>query len=329
MQCMKSSTTSARRVDTRLPPKSRVRLALLAIRLSALWVLIVASIKLFQGSPSDLPLVVQNFMDGMDVGQKFRVVVAIELSVVFLAFLRPTWAWPLLVGMFSLFVAILVKLIAEGSDSCGCFGGAIKIKPATMLVLDGICLAGLIATRPWRNLLATPTPWLLTVTALAAAWVAPFLIFKNEQLPTQQPDHSGTVAWQLPAKMPEFQVINPNKQAWLGKHVKETPLGALIDVDLYPQDATWILYRITCDHCAKELQAITNDPVLSQKLYVLVRIPEPDEEQFRQVLPAHYPPMHQEAILPPLARGYMGQTPWTLELEGGVIKSVVAGEGVQ
>ncbi len=308
------------------PTKSRARLARLAIRVSALWVLAVALIKLFKGSPSDLPLMVQNFMGWMDIGLKFQLVVAIELSVVFLAFLRPSWAWPLLVGMFTLFVAMLSKMIMDGATSCGCFGGAIKIPPATMLALDGSCLAAILATRPWSSLAATPVRWLLLFAALACAWAAPFVAFKNEQLPTQPPAVHGA-AWHLPVTMPVFQTINPRKQEWLGKNLKETPLGPLIDVELFPQDATWILYRITCEHCAKELMEIANDPVLSAKLYVLVRIPEPDEAKFRQV--HQYPPIYQEALLPALARGYFGQTPWTLEVEAGMVKSVTAGEGVQ
>ncbi len=308
------------------PSSSRARLALLAIRISAVWVLAVASIKLFKGSPSDLPLMVQNFMGWMDIGLKFQIVVAIELSVVFLAFLRPSWAWPLLVGMFTLFVAMLSKMIADGATSCGCFGGAIKIPPAAMLALDGSCLVAILATRPWNSLNAAPLRWPLLLAAFAVAWIAPFVAFKNEQLPTQPPALPG-VAWHLPVTMPVFQTINPRKQEWLGKNLKDTPLGPLIDVDLYPQDATWILYRITCEHCAKELMEIANDPERAAKLYVLVRIPEPDEAKFRQV--HQYPPIYQEALLPPLARGYFGQTPWTLEVEGGVIKSVTAGEGVE
>lgn len=323
---MKSPATSAPSVQAPQPNPTRARLALWTIRLSALWVLTVASIKLFKGSPSDLPLMVQNFMGWMDVGLKFQLVVAIELSVVFLAFLRPRWAWPLLAGMFTLFVAMLGKMMADGADSCGCFGGAIKISPAVMLALDGTCLLAILATRPWSSLAPSPVRWLLLLAALAVAWSAPFVAFKNQQLPTVPPPVQQGVAWQLPFPMPEFQTINPRKQAWQGKNLKETPLGVLLDVDLFPQDATWILYRITCEHCAKELMEIANDPELAAKLYVLVRIPEPNEEDYRQV--NIYPPIMQEAKLPTLARGYFGQTPWTLEVEGGVIQSVTAGEGV-
>ena len=349
MQSMTKAATSARHVEKQ-GSKRRTPWARAALGASGAWVLAVSSVKLFKGSPSDLPLMVQNFIGDMDVGLKFQLVVGIELSVAFLAFLRPRWAWPLLVGMFSLFVAMLGKMILDGETSCGCFGGAIKIQPATMLAVDGACLAAMLFTRPWSCLPATPVRWPLLVVALGAAWTLPFVAFKNEQLPTPpstagqgtptdpgqgpgsvqgEPQGGAPVAaaWKLPDKLPQFQTINPAKQGWLGKHLRDTPMGALLDVELYPLDATWILYRITCEHCAKEFQEIAVDPERSAKLYVVVRIPEPDEEKFRQV--NVYPPIYQEAVLPPLPRGYFGQTPWMLEVEAGVVKQVTAGEGVE
>ena len=336
MQGMKASATSARRVSAPHSTSARARLAPAAVRIAGLWVLSVSLIKLFQGSPSDLPLVVQNFWGSMDLGLKFQLTVAIELCAGFLALLRPRWAWPLLAGMFAVFVLILASLISKGASSCGCFGGAITMKPSTMLLIDAACLLGILATQPWSSLKPTPIRWALIVPALATAWIAPFLVFKNVQLPTQTPDVSTpavSAAWRLPDPMPQFQVLNPNGNAarkeapWVGRPLKDSPLGRLIDVELKPLDATWILYRITCEHCAKELSDIANDPERAAKLYVLVRIPEAGEEAARQV--HTYPPMFEEVILPPLARGYVGQTPWTLEVAAGVITKVIPGEGVE
>lgn len=113
----------------------------------------------------------------------------------------------------------------------------------------------------------------------------------------------------------------------MGRPLKDTALGRMIDVELLPLDATWILYRITCEHCAKELSEIANDPVRAAKLYVLVRIPEENEEAARQV--HTFPPMFEEVILPTLPKGYVGQTPWTLEVAAGLVTKVIPGEGVQ
>ena len=349
MQGMKRPATSAGNVNQPAPATAaprRERAALAAIWLSTAWVLVVASIKLFKGTPSDLPPMVQNFLADMDIGLKFQVIVGIELSVVALGLFAPRFAWPFFSGMFALFVAMLAKMISDGESSCGCFGGAIKFSPWAMLAIDGTCLAAILLTKPWSSLAGTRLRLVPLALAFVAAWAAPFTFFKNVQLPTAPPvvvtpPAPGTgptaqdpstpppapAAWNLPEPLPQFQTINPAKQNWLGKHLKETPVGQLVDVELFPLDATWILYRITCEHCAKEFQEIANDPERAAKLYVLVRIPEPDEEKYRQV--HAYPPIFQEAFLPVLPRGYFGQTPWTLEVEGGVVKKVTAGEGIE
>jgi hypothetical protein len=136
-------------------------------------------------------------------------------------------------------------------------------------------------------------------------------------------DDSG--AWKLPAQMPEYLDFHPRKQGWLGKRIRDTELGIWMDTELYPQDAVWILYRVTCEHCAKELADLAAN-YDGSTLYVLVRMPEKDEEKFRQV--TVFPPIAGEAILPELPRGYTGETPWTLKLEGGVVVDIKAGEGV-
>lgn len=331
-------------------------LAAACVRGAALWVAFVAAVKLFKGSPNDLPRIVQNFID-IDLGLKFQLVVAIECAVVVLALLRPRWAWPFLVGMFALFVGLLAKMIADGETSCGCFGGAIKVPPVAMLAIDGLCLLAILATRPWSRIAASPVRWGALAPALLAAIALPFVVIDNSSIevpprPVDAPGDAPSVstsgangasdpgaaqpndatpadptaspkAWALPETLPAFQILNPDKQSWEGKALRDTPLGVFLDVDLYPQDATWILYRITCDHCAKELGEIANDPERAAKLYVLVRIPEDDEERLRQVQPHQYPPMFEEAILPKLSRGYVGLTPWAFEVAGGVLQKIV------
>lgn len=302
----------------------RARLAPVVIRLVGAWILFVALMKLFKGTPADLPKLVQDFWPSLDLALKLKLSIAIELSTAVLALLRPRWGWLLQVPMLSLFVVMLVIMTAQGEKSCGCFGKTISMPPMVMLAIDGTCLAAILYTRPWSSIRASAVNWIVLAPALAAVIAAPWIVIESAVPQAVVRDESG--AWRLPEKLPDFLEFNPRKQGWLGKPIRDTELGVWMDTDLYPQDATWILYRVSCPHCGKELAdlAASYD---GQAVYVLVRMPEKDEEKFRQVFAM--PPIAGEAILPELTRGYVGQTPWTLKLEGGIVVDIKAGEGVE
>jgi hypothetical protein len=297
----------------------RRRLAPAAVRVVGFWILSVALIKLFKGTPNDLPKLVQDFLPGVDLGLKLRIAVAIELTTGVLALLQPRLGWILQVPMLTLFVGMLIHMTATGVASCGCFG-KLSVPPPVMLALDSVCLAAILLTRPWSSLPRAPLRPLLLAPVLAVAIGAPWLVIGRE--PDAVPVFEGP--WHLPEELPRFAILNPRRQEWLGKEIRRTELGIWIDTDQYPQDATWILYRITCEHCAKELAELAAKDD-GQTTYVLVRIPEENEEKYRQV--HTLPPIAAEALLPPITQ-YVGQTPWTLRLEGGVVKDIRAGEGV-
>jgi hypothetical protein len=300
---------------------SRGTAAAVAVRLVALWVISVTLFKLFAGNPGDLPEVVRDLLPGIPAGLKFKLTIAIELGVSAVALLRPRLGWALQVPLLLVFVVILVPLVLSGAESCGCFGGAIKMTPVTMLAIDGAGLLAILATRPWSALPARPLqPGLLAIVLVVLA-AAPFLLVRDTAPTTATRGADG--AWQLPEALPRYAELDPAGQGWTGKALRDTELGIWMDVDQYPGDTTWILYRITCDHCARELERLANEWD-QQTIYVLVRLPEKDEESFRQVseevvarLPHHEP----EAILP-TAIDWVCETPWTLTVQAGQVVAV-------
>ncbi len=56
-------------------------------------------------------------------------------------------AWLVAVGLFAALAAVSLYLGLIGQSSCGCFG-RIRVSPWESLVLDGVCLTGLLA---WRQ----------------------------------------------------------------------------------------------------------------------------------------------------------------------------------
>lgn len=310
-----------------------------AVRIVSLWILVGALYKLFQGTPNDLPPPVLEFLPNLDPGLKLHLAIAIELAVVVLAWVTPRIAWPLVVAQFAVFIGILVVLLARGAESCGCFGSKVTMPPAAMLAIDGACLVGLLATRPWKTFGPSKPRLGLALPLAAAVMALPWFVIRDQVEVAPRPPSVGQNGspgdpltapakseFRLPSPLPRFAVLSPLKQKWVGKHIRDTELGLWVDVDLFPQDATWLIYRLTCEHCRDHFIKLNAefDPA-NPKLYVLVRIPEVDDEKNRQVdvFPEHFP---EEAVLPGGMEWFM-QTPWTIEIEGGIVKRAYRDEG--
>ncbi|MCC6408898.1 MAG: hypothetical protein IT453_17180 [Planctomycetes bacterium] len=339
--------------------------ARLAVGLASLWILTGAGFKLLAGTPNDLPVPVLQFFADVDPGVKLHLAVAIELAVVALGFLAPAFGWFWVSGCLAVFVAVLLKLLSMSAEECGCFGTAIKVHPGVMLGVDSALLLAIAATRPWKSLRGAkgaPLPLVAVVVVLAIA--APWLVidegggsrrpgsgststatelpggaqttggptvapgFGATQGDAPKPSDAGATAPSEPAaavELPRYVVLSSLKQKWVGKHVRDTELGAWMDVDLYPPDAEWILFRYTCDHCREHFLKLDSEFATNPKTYVLVHIPDDKDETHKVVetLPPHVEPIVE------LPRGteWVGVTPWTLELEGGVVKRAYLNEG--
>ncbi|MEE2940462.1 MAG: hypothetical protein VX460_08760, partial [Planctomycetota bacterium] len=131
------------------PPPSRPALPGFALALGILWLAAGALYKLFDGHPADLPpsVIEKSPFDAWDT---FRFAIAAELAVVALVVTVPQLGWLALSGVFATFLTVLFPLVAEGAESCGCFGGTITIKPITMMAIDGGLLLLILFSKPWR-----------------------------------------------------------------------------------------------------------------------------------------------------------------------------------
>ena len=301
-------------------PQTRTSFAPAAVRIVALWVLAVSLLKLVSGSPSDLPAPVRELLfPPLGADLTFRLTSAIELSVALVALVQPRLGWPLLGGLLAVFLVVLVQLVAAGAKSCGCFGPGLQVPPGVMLAIDGAGLAAILVTRPWSSLPLTRPRWLGIALALAVAWGLPWIA-----LPPQEPSEPLTAtgeAWQPPSELPRYAELSP--AAWVGKPLRETQIARWLDVALYP-DGTWILYRVTCDHCATHLARISREFASDPRVYVFVRLSEPFKEAERVV---HELPPGEEAVLPHLEKGWVIEAPWELTVEAGVVTSAQLVQG--
>lgn len=163
------------------PDTARVRpLALLALAAASLWILTGALFKLLEGSPALLPA----FMHELPISVEliYPVVIGVELAVVSLALLRPRFGWGLVALQYLAFFGVLGIQIARGEESCGCMGGNVTIAPITMLAIDGVIFAALLATRPWSGLGRFGLPLPIAAVAALAALVAPNFVGRGQSV---------------------------------------------------------------------------------------------------------------------------------------------------
>jgi hypothetical protein len=291
-------------------PPSRSFLGPAVVRLAALWILTGALFKLFVGTPNDLPMPVRDFADALGVSLTtiFRLAIAIELTIAVPALLRPRLLWPLVAAQLAVFCAILVPIALKGAASCGCFGSKVTIPPWVMFAIDATLLVAILAARPWRSAPKRRTLWLPITAAVLAAWALPFVL-----VPSGVAAISAEGGAQYTAR---FVVWEP--ESWVGKSLRETGLAPFMAVDDYPQDATWILYTPTCDHCAAYLRRVSSEFEQNPKLYVLLQIPGVEGSP----VVVDLKPPGEEVVLPAETE-YVVTPPWVFEVAGGVVQSAV------
>ena len=321
------------------PTHPRGRLAATAVWLAAGWVAAGALFKLFSGSPNDLPASIQELL--FDPVTTFRLAIAIELCIVLAAIFRPRLGWIPLVLLFLVFDAVLLPLVAQGADSCGCFGSRVPITPAMMMTIDTVLLVGILVTRPWSALAGWRLSPLPLVPLFALAIAAPWYVFRTGGAPARPKagqvaqatssqgesdapidDGNGSDAvgsdTNLPPDtpvtgLPDFHLLNP--ETWIGQEILQVEeLQGFLEVELLPPDCEVVFYRQQCDHCKQHLEELAMQPASPEDMRVLVRIPDPGDEPENE-LTVIKPEALLTLELVELERGYGGlKTPADMRL---------------
>jgi len=246
--------------------EARIEWSVWVTRLIGLWVLVGAAMKLLWGTPDHLPEILRELP--LDLLVTYRVAIAAEFCIGFLALLRPRWSWLLVIALMLVFVATLVMQVLAGETSCGCFGTKLIVSPQVMLAVDGVLLILLLATRPWATPGSDATGGLIAIIVVVGAAILPWWLNREVETPDdigQTMLDSGHVTLELRA-WPDRRLADTRLWPWIKDLELDVPL---------PQDAVWIFYRDTCEWCAELLEVIRANE-LGQRNIVLLRLP-PDE----------------------------------------------------
>jgi len=238
----------------------RSTLAVLIARVIVpLWILAGALTKLASGSAADLPAALVKWAGsaGLDLMFVLRFGIAVELTVVAVAWLVPSLARTVGIAMLTTFFPILVGDVLMGASSCGCFG-AVKVHPGITLVVDVVLLAGLVVLgRGVPSLRLGPTlPTARTVAAGLAAIAAFALAFGwvgvQAKAPSSVvPDATGHVAGAAVA-LPADGYYLPDYASWIGSSYRDVDLFAWVDGlpdNLGTGSRLVLFYRKDCEHC--------------------------------------------------------------------------------
>lgn len=299
---------------------TRVQLVRTAILVGALWVLAGALFKLFAGSPTDLPSSLRVWLDeaGVQRGLFFRAAIAIELVIVICAVLRPRWGWMPLAALFVVFDIVLAPLVAAGEASCGCFGTAVPIKPATMMVIDTVLLVAILATRPWSAAPKGVGPaWLVALLVLVAV-PYPFYRIKNQPVMVTKEDAEGGPTTHIEGA--RFITLEPKN--WIDQVIFDTEVAQYLDWEKQnlPLDGLVVFYRLTCSDCAEHMTQIVDQDDFSRPI-LLVRVPEKADDTATSPIQVWPEGSHVTRVSLPTGPAWDLDTPAELVLEGALVIS--------
>ncbi|MFM7282339.1 MAG: MauE/DoxX family redox-associated membrane protein [Planctomycetia bacterium] len=288
-------------------------LALWSVRLSALWLATGALAKLFIGTPAFLPEFIRN-QTPFSLDVTYMLVIGTELALVALAFLRPRNAWWMLAGLFVFFDFILTTQIAAGEESCGCFGGQIKVSPWLMMSIDSGLLLALLASRPWATLQAVGAGLPVVVAAMLVTFVAPALYLRAQLAPAQAPEPGAGNAAAQPAT-PRWIVMEPDN--WVGQTIYDiAQLTPWVEAEKLPTDGVLIFWRQGCSHCAEHLRALAGIDKGEQPITLVQIRDDLKDGRAVDIMPEGG---HVQHLVLPENLQVMLQTPHELELSGGQV----------
>lgn len=283
-------------------------------RLVGLWILAGAFLKLFQGSPADLPQVLRDLP--VDTGLVFKLAICGEMIVGLLAVLRPSWGW-LPVKLLTLaFLVVLVTQIVGGEESCGCFGAAVTISPTVMLIIDAIAFLALVLVMPWKQEPGKlEMPWIPTLVIIAICCVLPWVI-DNQKTTQDIVDGGGNQnAW-----------VELKWETWPGKALEDTELWPLLKPQARIEEGLIIIWRASCEVC-QEHMILLHGNQQGQNPVVLLELPLEFDDEVAVVKVKPEGPWVVSYMLP--AASYVDVTPpLHIEVEDAKVKGVWSGMDV-
>jgi len=288
---------------------SRSGFAAVVVRLAGLWILAGAVAKLLLGTPKDLPEMVRKLTPfGLDL--TFHLVIGVELAIVCLAWLKPRFAWPVVLALFAFFDFILVSQLLAGAESCGCFGATIKVSPWVMLGVDSVLLISLLLSRPWSSIRGPGLPSLALAAGIAVSFALPWLLIQSPALSTSPGQ---------PRPAPRYVVWEP--ETWIHRPIYEIDdLTRWVKTEEFPMDGKVVLWRQGCDHCAAHLRVMAEkDDGMVPILLVQLR---DDLKDGRAVDMMPQGPHVTNAMLPE-NQEIVVTTPWELRIEGGMVTATL------
>lgn len=309
--------------------KKTTRLPSVAVRLAGVWLLAGALLKLFRGTPKDLPDLIRK-LTPFDIDLTFHLVIGVELFLVCLSVLRPKLAWVPLAALFVFFEFVLMKQIAAGAESCGCFGPSIKVDPRVMVAIDAALLAFMLLSRPWSRLSSPGGSALVLALAAAASFLVPWLYLSSVENPPSAPGAqsagtSGASDGSGQKPLPRWVTIKPS--SWVGKLVYDIQdLADWIAADKLPTDGTIVLWRQGCTHCAAHLKKMAEKNDITTPI-VLIQIRD-DLKDGRAVEAMPQGPNVTQLEFPENLQ-FVIQTPWEIHVEGGTVTAALDEEHVK
>jgi hypothetical protein len=291
-------------------------LATIAVRLAATWLLIGALFKLFAGTPALLPPLVREMSPfGLDL--TFHLAIAIELAVVCVALLKPRWGWPLIAATFTLFLVVLGDQQARGAASCGCLGSAVKMPPLVMMAIDGGLLAFLLATQPWRRLKSAGAPIVAVALAVVVSFAAPWLVIKSSSGDNVVTPANGDP--KTPPANVRYVVLYPER--WVGKSIYDIgDFAPYVGADKLPTDGRIVLWRQSCDHCAKHLRDMANEKDESQLILLVQVADDLDKGRAVDAMPSG---ANVTQVVLPETPSFTVETPVEIRVAGGVVTAAL------
>ena len=275
-------------------------------RLVGLWILAGAFLKLFQGSPADLPQVLRDLP--MDTGLVFKLAITGEMVVGLLALLRPSRGWLPVKIVTLAFLVVLVTQIVGGEENCGCFGAAVTISPVVMLIIDAVAFLALVLVKPWKQEPGKgELPWLPTVLIIAIACVLPWVIDNQKTVEEIAEGNGNETGW-----------VEFKWDTWKGKALKDTEIWPLLKGPERIPAGAIIFWSASCEVCADLLRYLDT----KREYIVLLKLPKfhPDDEEKVHELPKDgniitkdLPAAQYVDVVPPLI----------IEIEDGVVTEAV------